>query len=95
MGLNTWVKMEEQAVCWSPKVSKETDLNLCTSLGTKKRDLSKFVEDAVNRRVLECTVQEIRERNAHADPAEIQRIVEEAVSEVRADRRTRETADKA
>ena len=37
----------------------------------KKGDLSKFVEDAVNRRVLQCTVQDIWSRNAAADPEEI------------------------
>lgn len=85
--------MEEQAVRWSLKVSKDTDLNLRTflgALGMKKGDLSKFVEDAVNRRLLQCTVQDIRARNADADPDEIQRIVDEAVSEVRAERRIRE-----
>ncbi len=90
--------MEEQAVRWSLKVSKDTDLTLRTFLGSqgmKKGDLSKFVEDAVRRRVLQCTIQDIRARNADADPDEIQRIVDEAVSEVRAERRTRETADKA
>jgi hypothetical protein len=61
----------------------------------KKGDLSKFVEDAVNRRVLQCTVQDIWTRNAEADPEEIQRIVDQAVSEVRADRRAKEKADKA
>jgi hypothetical protein len=90
--------MEEQAVRWSVKVSKDTDLTLRTFLGSqgmKKGDLSKFIEDAVRRRVLQCTVQDIRTRNADTDPGEIQRIVDEAVSEVRAERRTRETADKA
>jgi Ribbon-helix-helix domain len=90
--------MEEQAVRWSLKVSKDTDLNLRTflgSLGMKKGDLSKFVEDAVNRRVLQCTVQDIRVRNADADPDEIQRVVDEALSEVRAERRTKEKADRA
>jgi hypothetical protein len=90
--------MEEQAVRWSLKVSKDTDLSLRTFLGSqgmKKGDLSKFVEDAVNRRVLQCTIQDIRARNAAADPDEIQRIVDEAVSEVRAERRTKEKADKA
>jgi hypothetical protein len=90
--------MEEQAVRWSIKVSKDTDLTLRTYLGShgmKKGDLSKFIEDAVRRRVLQCTVQDIRARNADTDPDEIQRIVDEAVSEVRAERRTRETADKA
>jgi hypothetical protein len=61
----------------------------------KKVDLSKFVEDAVNRRVLQCTVQDIWARNADADPEEIQRIVDKAVSEVRAERHTKEKADKA
>ncbi len=61
----------------------------------KKVDLSKFVEDAVNRRVLQCTVQDIWTRNADADSDEIQRIVDGAVSEVRARRRTRVKADKA
>jgi Ribbon-helix-helix domain len=90
--------MEEEAVRWSLKVSRDTDLNLRTflgSLGMKKGDLSKFVEDAVNRRVLQCTVQDIRARNADADPDEIQRIVDEAVSEVRAERRSKEKADSA
>ena len=90
--------MEKQAVRWSLTVSKDTDLSLRTFLGTqgmKKGDLSKFVEDAVNRRVLQCTVQDIRVRNADADPDEIQRIVDEAVSEVRAERRSKEKADRA
>ena len=90
--------MEHQAVRWSIKVPKDTDLTLRTFLGSqgmKKGDLSKFIEEAVRRRVLQCTIQDIRARNADADPDEIQRIVDEAVSEVRAERRTRETADKA
>ena len=90
--------MEEQPVRWSLKVSKETDLNLRTFLGSqgmKKGDLSKFVEDAVNRRVLQCTVQDIWARNSDADLDEIQRIVDRAVSEVRAERRIKEKADKA
>ncbi len=85
-------------VRWSLKVSKDTDLNLRPFLGSqgmKKGDLSKFVEDAVNRRVLQCTVQDIWTRNADADSDEIQRIVDGAVSEVRARRRTRVKADKA
>ena len=90
--------MEEQTVRWSIKVSKDTDLTLRTFLGSqgmKKGDLSKFIEEAVRRRVLQCTVQDIRARNADTDPDEIQSIADEAVSEVRAERRTRKTADKA
>ena len=90
--------MQEEAVRWSLKVSKDTDLSLRTFLGSqgmKKGDLSKFVEDAVNRRVLQCTVQDIWQRNAETDPDEIQRIVDEAVSEIRSERRTKKKTDKA
>lgn len=90
--------MEEQAVRWSLKVSKNTDLSLRTFLGSqgmKKGDLSKFVEEAVNRRVLQCTVQDIWERNVDADPDEVQRIVDEAVTEVRAEGRSKQKAHKA
>jgi len=89
--------MADEAVRWSLKVSKDTDLSLRTFLGSqgmKKGDLSKFVEDAVNRRVLQCTVQDIWQRNAEADPDEIQRIVNEAVSEVRSERRTKKKTDR-
>jgi ribbon-helix-helix protein len=90
--------MQKEAVRWTLRVSKDTDQTLRTFLGSrgmKKSDLSKFVEDAVRRRVLQCTVQDIWARNADADPDEVQRIVDEAVSEVRAERSTREKADKA
>jgi len=90
--------MEEEAVRWSVKVSNETDLTLRTYLGSqgmKKGDLSRFIEEAVRRRVLQCTIQDIRARNADADPDEIQRIVDDAVSEVRAERRAKGKANKA
>src|ERR1700728_2213927 len=70
--------MEEEAVRWNIKVSKETDLILRTFLGAqgaKKGDLSKFIEEAVRWRVLHRTIQDIRARNSDADPDEIQRIV--------------------
>jgi Ribbon-helix-helix domain len=82
----------EEAVRWNIKVSKETDLTLRTYLGSqgmKKGDLSKFIEEAVRWRVLQRTIQDIRERNADADPDGIQRIVDEAVAEVRAERPAR------
>jgi hypothetical protein len=78
-----------EAVRWNIKVSKETDLTLRTFLGAqgaKKGDLSKFIEEAVRWRVFHRTVQDIRERNADTDPDELQRIIDETVSEVRAER---------
>jgi hypothetical protein len=90
--------MEEQAVRWNIKVSKETDLTLRTYLGAqgaKKGDLSKFIEEAVRWRVFHRTIQDIKARNADTDPDELQRIVEGAVREVRAERRAKRKADKA
>ena len=90
--------MEEQAVRWNIKVSKETDLTLRTFLGAqgmKKGDLSKFIEEAVRWRVFHRTVQDIKARNADADPDELQRMVDDAVREVRAERRAKGKAEKA
>jgi hypothetical protein len=90
--------MKEEAVRWNLKVSKETDLTLRTFLGAqgmKKGDLSKFIEEAVRWRVFHRTVQDIKARNADAGPGEIQRMIDEAVQEVRADQRTKAKADRA
>jgi len=79
----------EEAVRWNIKVSKQTDLTLRTFLGAqgaKKGDLSKFIEEAVRWRVFNLTVQDIRKRNADVDPSELQRIIDESVREVRAER---------
>src|SRR5213596_2686088 len=84
--------MQQEAVRWNIKVSKETDLTLRTFLGAqgmKKGDLSKFIEEAVRWRVFHHTIQDIKARNSEADPDKIQRIVDEALQEVRADQRTR------
>jgi hypothetical protein len=87
-----------EVVRWNIKVSKETDLTLRTFLGAqgaKKGDLSKFIEEAVRWRVFHRTVQNIKEQNADADPDELQCIIDEAVSEVRAERSAKRKADKA
>lgn len=83
--------MEEikEAVRWNIKVSKETDLTLRTYLGArgmKKGDLSKFIEEAVRWRIFNRTVQEIKARNANADPDELQAIIDSSLREVRAQR---------
>jgi Ribbon-helix-helix domain len=86
--------MEEvkEAVRWNIKVSKDTDLTLRTylgALGMKKGDLSKFIEEAVRWRIFNRTVQQIKARNAGADPDELQALVDAALREVRAQRRTK------
>jgi hypothetical protein len=71
---------------WSLKVSRETDIALRTFLaerGGRKGDLSRFVEDAVNRAVLRQMVQEIWERNAGLAPEEVEKLVDEELVEVR------------
>ena len=87
----------EEAVRWNIKVSKETDLALRTYLGArgmKKGDLSKFIEDAVRWRVFHRTVRDIKSRNADTNPEELQRIVDDAVREVRAAGRDKRKARK-
>jgi hypothetical protein len=89
--------MQEEAVRWNIKVSKETDLNLRTFLGSqgmKKGDLSKFIEQAVRAHVFHCTVQDIKARNAGTDPDEMQALIDRAVHEVRAERRAKQKAGK-
>ena len=84
--------MEEEAVRWNIKVSKETDLTLRTFLGAqgmKKGDLSKFIEEAVRWRVFHFTITDIKARNATTKPDELERIVDDAVREVRAERRAK------
>ena len=71
---------------WSLKVSRDTDVALRTLLATRggrKGDLSRFVEQAVNREVLRATVSDIRSRNSEADEAEVARLIEEELGAVR------------
>jgi hypothetical protein len=90
--------MQEEAVRWNIKVSKETDLTLRTFLGSqgmKKGDLSKFIEQAVRAHVFHRKVQAIKARNAGTDPDELQSLIDDTVREVRAERRAKRKADKA
>ena len=87
----------ETAVRWNIKVSKQTDLSLRTYLGSqgmRKGDLSKFIEEAVRWRVFHRIVQDIKASNADAGPDELQSLIDDAVREVRAERRAKDTADK-
>ena len=72
---------------WNLSVSQDTDVALRTLLatrGSRKGDLSRFVEEAVNREVLRQMIAEVRAGNADLDDAEITRIVDEEVAETRA-----------
>ena len=72
---------------WSLKVSRDTDVALRTLLATRggrKGDLSRFVEEAVNREVLRQTVSDIRARNADLNGDEIEELIDEELGATRA-----------
>lgn len=76
-----------EAVRWTIKVSRETDLSLRRFLGAhgmKKGDLSKFVEEAVRWRMLDRIVQDLKDRNQDLPPQELEAMIDQAVSEDRA-----------
>ncbi|OGA51167.1 MAG: hypothetical protein A3F74_10125 [Betaproteobacteria bacterium RIFCSPLOWO2_12_FULL_62_58] len=77
-----------EAIRWTIKVSRDTDLSLRSFLGAqgmKKGDLSKFVEEAVRWRVLERTVQRFKDRNQDVGSGRMEAIINEAVRAVRAE----------
>ena len=66
--------------------SKEADHALRTFLGSqgmKKGDLSKFIEEAVRWRIFHQTVREARVAFAGVSPGELQKMIDEAVEDVR------------
>jgi hypothetical protein len=72
--------------------SKVTDLALRSHLGArglKKGALSKFVEDAVKWRLLDQTVNEVREAFADMPADELDSLINEAVASVRKEKRRR------
>lgn len=79
----------DDAVRWTVRVSKETDVAVRTFLarrGMKKGDLAKFIEEAVRWRVLDQTVAETKRRNAGASSKEINEAIDEALLTVRVER---------
>lgn len=69
--------------------SKEADLALRSYLGAqgmKKGDISKFVEEAVRWRIFHQTVQQARKAFSDVGPGELQKMIDDAVDEVRAKR---------
>ncbi|MBI4183300.1 MAG: hypothetical protein HY521_04815 [Proteobacteria bacterium] len=74
---------------WNLIIPERTDRAVRTYLartGGKKGDLSRFVDEAVRRRVLDLTVREIKDRNAGYDQQEILDVIDEEVDAARADR---------
>ena len=74
---------------WNLVIPEQTDRAVRTYLartGGKKGDLSRFVDEAVRRRLLDLTVREIKDRNARYDQQEIIDLIDEEVDAARADR---------
>ena len=61
--------------------------------GMKTGDMSKFIEEAVRWRIFHQTVREAREAFADVSPDELQKMIDEAVDDVRA-KRYRERAER-
>ena len=74
---------------WNLSISEQTDRAVRTFLartGGKKEDLSRFVDEAVRRCVLDLTVRQIKDRNAGQDQQAILDLIDEEVDAVRAGR---------
>lgn len=66
-------------------MARSTDAAVKTILrarGRSRGDLSRFVEDAVNREIMRDTVTEIRARSASLDNEEIGQLIDRELSEV-------------
>jgi hypothetical protein len=75
-----------ERIRWSLVISKDTDIALRTYLaqrGTRKGDLSKFVEDAVHWRVLDLTAADTKAANANVPAEEIEAAISEAIQAAR------------
>ena len=75
-------------VCWTVMVTKDTDVSLRAFLaqrGMKKGDLSKFIEQAVQKAVFSQTVADVEARNVDISDSEIDASIDDALRKVRAE----------
>ena len=81
--------IEETNTRWTIFVPRDTDVSLRTYLaqaGLKKGGLSKFVADAVRWRLFDLNVKAARAHNLGLSSDEIEDEIEQALTEVRAER---------
>ena len=74
---------------WNLSIPEVTDRVVRTFLarnGGKKGDLSRFVDEAVRRRVLDLTVEQVKDRNAGYDQQVILDLIDDEVAAGRAGR---------
>ncbi|MGO9170767.1 MAG: ribbon-helix-helix domain-containing protein [Rhodomicrobium sp.] len=75
---------------WTIVVSKETDIvvrSLLAQRGLKKGDLSKFIEEAVNWRVFDQTLTEVRSKFSDMTPDALEDLIAEACAAARKETR--------
>ncbi len=78
--------MPHDTTRWTVSVSTSTDIAVRSFLaarGMKKGDLSKFIEDAVKRRVFNQTLAEVRGTFEDVPPADMDALIHEAVMAIR------------
>ena len=84
-----YIDGEAAVARWNIVIPEKTDRAVRIFLartGGKKGDLSRFVDEAVRRRVLDLTVGTVKDRNADRDQQEILDLIDEEVDAARADR---------
>ena len=72
---------------WNLSIPQKTDSVVRTFLARtdgKKDDLSRFVDDAVRRRVLDLTVRQVKDHYNGYDPREILDLIDDEVDAARA-----------
>lgn len=76
---------------WNLVVSRKVDIGLRQFLaaqgGGKKGDLSRFVEEAVNKHIFDRAAQAVKLANANVDPEEIEAAIEESLAWARTQKR--------
>ena len=73
---------------WHLSIPEQTDRAVRTYLartGGKKGDLSRFVDEAVRRRMLDLTVRQVKDRNARYDQQQILDLIDEELDAARAE----------
>lgn len=72
---------------WSLSIPEETDRALriyLARIGGRKGDLSRFVDEAVRRRIFDLTVARVKDRNAGYSQRELLELIDEEIETARA-----------
>ncbi|MGD0736412.1 MAG: ribbon-helix-helix domain-containing protein [Terracidiphilus sp.] len=82
--------MSTSSVRWNLVVSKDLDKSLRLFLAAegraKKGELSRFVEEAVNKHIFDTALRAAHEHNQDVDPAELEAAIDESLTWARSRR---------